>query len=265
MLVMRREKKPRSARRPGLLINNSRFYILLISALFSIMVVTYLRTEIISSTLYVIRVQQVFGFTALFFWYLALIASPLSSIFGKDGFMKQYLFARRAFGVSAAYFALLHMLFGVFGQLGGIGNLLLLPWRFQQAVIFGGITLIFLLIMAATSFDSVIRFMTYTRWKWLHRTSYVAAILVFLHVWMIGTHIGYSWVRWSLFLALVVLAGLESYRAARNLQKKLKGAGQVALIAYFITFFAWSVVFIAYLPRLVDGNHENHINNGSGH
>lgn len=251
--------------RPGLFVNNSRFYILLLSFLLSLLVLTYLRTEVNSTTLYVIRVQQVYGFAALFFWYAALLASPLSSIFGKDGIMKQYLYARRALGVSAAYFAMLHMLFGVFGQLGGLGNLLLLPGRFKVALVFGATALVFLLLMAATSFDKVIKFMTFPRWKWLHRTGYLAAILVFLHVWMIGTHTGYSWVRWGFFSALVILAGLESYRAARQLQKKLRRTGQPVLVIIFTIIFAGSVAFIAYLPQLIDGYHESHIDAGAGH
>ncbi len=251
--------------RPGLFVSNSRFYILLIAFILSVLVACYLRTAIASTALYMIRVQQIYGFTALFFWYLALLATPLSSIFGREGTMKQYLYARRALGVSAAYFALLHMLAGLYGQIGGLGNILLLPARFQQAVLMGSIALLFLLLMAATSFDSITRILTFPRWKWLHRCGYTAAILVFLHVWMIGTHTAYAWVRWGFFCLLVFLAGLESYRAATNLRRRLKETGNLLLAFFFVTFFAWSVAAIAYLPRLVDGHHETHTGAGSRH
>ncbi len=247
-------------KRPGLFVSNSRFYILLFSVLISIVVVSYFRGAVSSDVLYKIRVQQVYGFTALFFWYLALLATPLSSIFGKAGFMRQYLYARRALGVSAAYFATLHMLFGIFGQIGGVGNLFLLPSRFQAAILLGSVALVFLLLMAVTSFDKVIAWMTFPRWKWLHRLGYIGAILVFLHVWMIGTHTGYAWVRWGFFWALVLLAALESWRGAKQLQKRFRGIGQLSLIIVFITFFVWSVALIAYLPRWVKGYHQSHVN-----
>jgi sulfoxide reductase heme-binding subunit YedZ len=252
-------------KRPGLFLHNSRFYILIITFLLSMIILTFSRTSIDSTTLFMIRVQQVYGFMALFYWYLSLLASPLASCFGKDGFMKQYLYARRALGVSAAYFALLHMLFGLFGQLGGPGNLLLLPGRFQQALLFGAVALIFLLVMAATSFDKVIRLMTFPRWKWLHRLGYIAAILVFLHVWMIGTHISYPWVRWTFFSLLTVLAIAESFRAARALRKRLGGTNQLIFIFFFITFLGWSIGVITYLPRLVAGYHESHSVQAGGH
>ncbi len=245
-------------KRPGLFVDNIRFYILLLAGIMSFIAAAYLRINVSSDTLFVIRLQQVYGFIALFFWYIALLATPLSSIFGKEGFMRQYLFARRALGVSAAYFALLHVLLGLFGQLGGIGNLLLLPDRFQLSLLFGGLGLLVLLTMAFTSFDKVIKWMTFQRWKWLHRLGYLAAILVFLHVWTVGTHMTYTWVRWVFFGALVLLAGLESWRTALNIRKWVKSLNQLEFLLIFISLFVVLMVFIVVLPRTVTSYHSRH-------
>lgn len=255
----------RWGKRPGLFVDNSRFYILCFTVLASIIILTYFRTTIQSDTLYLIRVQQVYGFMALLCWYLALLATPLGSIFGKRGFMRQYLYARRALGVSAAYFATLHMLLGLFGQLGGPGNIWLLPDRFRLALIFGLIGLLVLLLMAATSFDKVVAWLTFPRWKWLHRVGYAAAIFVFLHVWMIGTHVGYAWLRWTVFIALMLLAGLESWRATLNIHKKVKDLNRPELLLLFISLLVCSAVLIVALPRTVGRYHAAHEASHGGH
>lgn len=242
-------------KRPGLFISNSRFYILMFSLILSVIILCYLRVTVIGNTVFAIRLQQVYGFISLFYLYLALIATPLGTIFGKEGAMRQYLYARRALGVSAAYFATLHMLISLFGQLGGISNLGNLPGRFLLAVIFGFGALLTLLLMAATSFDKVIAWMTFPRWKWLHRFVYLATIIIFLHVWMLGTHIDYAWIRWSIFAALVLFAGLESWRSALLINKKTKGLNKPEFALLFISIFVSAVVFIVILPKTVDRFH----------
>ncbi len=201
---------------------NLRFYILCFSLILSVLVFSVYRIIVPSDTLYLIRVQQFFGFTAFLYLYISLLATPMKTIFGDNGFMKHYLHARRALGVSSAYFAILHMLTGVFGQLSGFSGILLLPRQFQIAIIFGFIALLILVLLAATSFDVAVQKLTFPRWKLLHRFVYLAGVLIVLHIWIIGTHLVYSWVRYGLFIAILILALLESYRTARKVFKKDK-------------------------------------------
>lgn len=245
-------------RRPGLFKDNIRFYILLFAGILSVLIAAWLRLQLSGDTLYLIRLQQVYGFAALSFWYLALLATPLGVVFGKQGRMRHYLFARRALGVSAAYFALLHMLIALSKLLGGLSGIWLLPGRFRLALFFGLIGLVCLLAMAATSFDKVIKAMTFRRWKWLHRVGYVGAVLVLLHVWMIGTHLTYPWLRWLLFCMLGLLAVLESWRVAL-LAEKISG-GQDKIMRWFL-FFILSVLFLGSLllvPRTIGSYHQEH-------
>ena len=88
------------------LLDNSRFYILATSFLISLAVIGFLRLQIPSDQLFYIRTQQVFGLLAIFYWYVALIISPIGHVIGKHR-MKKVEFARRAIGVSAFYFVLL--------------------------------------------------------------------------------------------------------------------------------------------------------------
>lgn len=257
------DEKPAAHRwwgkRPGLFVNNSRFYILLFSICISLLVICYFRINIASTTLYTIRVQQLFGFLSLTFWYFALLATPMQTVFGKDGFMKQYLYARRALGVSAAYFAVLHMLFGLFGQLGGVSQVFILPDRFKLAVLFGAAGLVVLVLMAATSFDKVIDWLTFPRWKWLHRLAYIASILVLLHIWIIGTHLGYTWVRVVMFGMLALFLVLESWRIATVLQKKLnKTSDKEFRVEIFMALAAISLAALLIVPNVINSYHSSH-------
>ncbi len=251
-------------KRPGLFVRNSRFYILAAAVCVSITILCFFRTQYVSDGLFLIRVQQIFGFIALGLWYLALLATPLSVVLGKQGAMQQYLYARRALGVAAAYYAVLHMGFGIFGQLGGLSGLTLLPEAFQQALIFGLVGLITLLAMAATSFDKAIRFLTFPRWKWLHRFGYVAAVFVFLHVWIIGTHMESTTIRLIAGLLLSFLLVLESWRASLQIEKL---SGDKDLRTRVLIFLSLSVLFVgvvAYVPQTVNRFHGGHTG-GSHH
>jgi DMSO/TMAO reductase YedYZ heme-binding membrane subunit len=85
------------------------------SLLISLGVTAWLRLQISSDQLYYIRLEQVFGFIGLAFLYIALIISPLSLLFKQNQGVKYMLFARRAIGVSAAYFAVLHASVALWG------------------------------------------------------------------------------------------------------------------------------------------------------
>lgn len=247
------------------LFDNSRFYILASSFLLSVLVFCLLRIQISSDQLLFIRSQQLFGLFCLIYWYCALIISPVGYIVGKQR-MKRIEFARRAIGVSAFYFALLHAGVALWGQLGGIGELKYLPTLFQWSLIGGLVALIILGIMAVTSFDVVVKFMTYRKWKWLHRLVYTAFILVVLHVWSIGTHLAYSSVQMSAFAMLVILSGLELLRVTKLTSEKYFHLTKAEFFAFFLALWMCVVALIAALPALVQNYHSRHADHdGSQH
>ena len=239
------------------LLFNSRFYILAVTFLISVVVAAFLRLQIPSDQLFYIRTQQVYGLLCIAFWYVALIISPVGYIIGKKR-VSHLEFARRAIGVSAAYFAVLHGSIALWGQLGGISELALLPSLFQWSLAGGSFALLILLIMAATSFDKVVSFMTYKRWKLLHRLVYIAWILVVLHIWTVGTHMAYTGVQWTVFIALVILIGLELYKVSDKLNRKYFKLGRTEAITLFASTWAICAALILMTPSVISNYHTQH-------
>lgn len=240
------------------LFDNSRFYVLVSSVLVSLLVAAWLRITVEADQLYYIRLQQIMGLLSLVYWYVALLISPLGYVVGKER-LRHWAFARRAIGVSAAYFALVHFAVALWGQLGGLSELGRLPELIQISLIFGFAGVVVLLIMAATSFDAVVKFMTYQRWKLLHRTTYIAFVLVVLHIWMLGTHVTYVGVQWAGIAALLLLAGLESYRILKNLDAKWHFFdGRVSVLLILLVVLAVWLFAILSIPTLFDNYHSKH-------
>ncbi len=239
------------------LLHNTRFYILVSSVLLSCIVLAWLRLQIPADQLFYIRTQQVFGLLCIFYWYFALVISPIGYVVGKQR-TKKLEFARRAIGVSAFYFALLHASVAVWGQLGGLGQLQYLPSLFKWSLLGGVVALAILLVMTATSFDAVVKYMTFRKWKWLHRLVYVGGIVAMLHVWSIGTHLAYSGVQLTAFIALVVLNGLELFRVTKLVNQKYLHFGRPEAATLFITLWVIAISLILLTPKLVQNYHSRH-------
>lgn len=242
---------------PYSLLNNSRFYILAASLLMSALIVGLLRIHIPSDQLFVIRTQQVFGLLCLIYWYVALAISPIGHIVGKQR-MKRVEFTRRAIGVSAFYFAFLHTIIALWGQLGGLGQLQHLPTLFQWSLAGGFVALIILGIMAVTSFDRIVRFMTYRKWKWLHRLVYAAFTLVVLHVWSVGTHLAYSEIQIVSFVLLLLLSGLELFKVIKVANGKYLHLSKVEIVTLFVASWACIAALIISIPVVVQNYHSRH-------
>ena len=108
------------------LTRNIRFYILAATVCVSIFVFCWLRLTITDNQLFLIRAEQSFGYLCVVYWYLALLVSPLQKQMGNRFNLTPLVFSRRAIGVSAAYFALLHAGIALWGQIGGFSGLVLL-------------------------------------------------------------------------------------------------------------------------------------------
>lgn len=252
------------------LLNNSRFYILTTAVLLSILIPSIIRLNISTDQLFYIRTQQFFGFISIFYWYLALIISPMGYLIGKNK-IKHLEFARRAIGVSAAYFATLHAGVAFWGQLGGARGFNLLPDLFKWSIAGGLFGVIVLFMMSATSFDKVIKIMTYKKWKWLHRLGYIGGVFSVLHVWSLGTHLGSGFVQLISFGALVILSGLELFRVVTLLARKYKSLEVKSnfIISYLVLWLV-TIALIGSIPYVVDSyrsDHSKHDNSshGGGH
>jgi methionine sulfoxide reductase heme-binding subunit len=239
------------------LLSNSRFYVLTASLLVSIIVAAWLRITIPSDQLFYIRSQQVYGLLAVILLYGAVILTPIAKLMQQNKYIQRALFARRAIGVSAFYFSLLHTVIAVADQLGGIGAINLLPERFVSALILGAIGLFILATMAFTSFDTVVTRMTFKRWKRLHSFVYLAGILIIVHVWLIGTHSVIPGVRIASAAALAMLFALESFRMVTKWAPRY-GLGIMKQRLLGILIFALLFGSLWLLPLLAGSYHDDH-------
>lgn len=207
------------------LLKNSRFWILAIAVVLSANGAGFIQLEVPPGSLQTIRIGQFYGFMALVLLYAAILASPLTKVFPGLPGKAAYLHARRAIGVSACYYALLHGYVTFFGQLDGLSGIAYLNHTYRLSLVLGVFAAAVLCIMAATSFDWVVDHMGYKHWKLLHRLVYFASVAVLLHVMLIGPHYdnGLSSLSGVTYVAGVFLVALESVRIARNIRQRKIG------------------------------------------
>lgn len=132
------------------LIHHSRKLILLFSFLLSIFVFLYIDSTTGTDNLLKIRLSQYFALIATVYLYLALLASPLYSVFPNFPYKPLYIRARRALGQSAFYFATLHACISFFGLLGGFAGLKFLTTSYLQAISLSFSAYLILAVMATT-------------------------------------------------------------------------------------------------------------------
>lgn len=228
-------------------LRNSRFYILFASLLFSLGIYLYITQTIPTGILQTERVTQTFAFSSLLLLYAALFASPLFAVFPKLTIRAQYIHARRALGISAWYFAVLHASFAFFGQLGGFNGLFYLSNTYLFAIALSFTALLILSAMAVTSFDQVLKKLTHKKWKLIHRFVYLALLLIVIHALMLGTH--FQTLTDSIpqicFVLLAILLIFEAIRFDRYLSKKFASLPRVGVSFCIVLFFLAG--FLTYL------------------
>lgn len=187
------------------LLKNSRFWILALAVTLSVSIAGYIQLVVPPGSLQTIRIEQAYGFISLALLYTAMLASPLTKVFPKLPGKIAYLHARRAIGVSAFYYAVLHVYITFFKQLNGFRGIKYLNHTYSLSLLGGVFTLGVLFVMAITSVDWIVDHMGYKNWKLLHRLVYLASLALLLHILLIGPHYDNS---------LTVLGGLTYMAAA---------------------------------------------------
>jgi DMSO/TMAO reductase YedYZ heme-binding membrane subunit len=209
---------------PKTLLSNIRFYILLFSSLLLIGIYLWCKIVIPEGNLQIVKLTEYYALTTISFLYLSLLTTPLYVAFPKLPGRAQYTKARRALGVSAFFFALMHVYYAFFGQLGGFKGLGFLSTNYLIAISLSTVALIILGLLALTSFDYAVRVLG-AKWKILHRFVYVAGFLILIHAMLLGTHfinLPSSSVARIWFVLLSVLGLLEALRLDSYLEKGLR-------------------------------------------
>jgi DMSO/TMAO reductase YedYZ heme-binding membrane subunit len=191
---------------------NVRVYILAGSILLSALIYVGVKATVASGSLQTIRLTQIYALTSVAYLYVTLLAGPLTKLFTGLPFRGQYLKARRALGVSAFWFGLLHANMAFFGQLGGFGGLGFLSRRYLIAISLSATALLILFMMTATASDAAVEKLGFKNWKRLHRLVYLAGILILIHAAMLGTHFAdlAAVIPRLLLAAVVVLMSLHA-------------------------------------------------------
>lgn len=135
------------------LLVNSRFWILSFGIILSVCIAGIVQLLIPSGTLQIIRIEQIYGFTAVFLLLLALLISPITVLYANLRFKQEIIHARRAIGVLVFYYAFLHSLLAFTKQLGGFNGIQYYNSEYGWSLILGGISLIILTFLAVTSID----------------------------------------------------------------------------------------------------------------
>ncbi len=246
------------------LFKNIRFYVLVFSVVLSLVIYAIVVMTIPEGTLQIIRLTQVYALTAIAYLYLVLLAGPLCFTFMWLPFRGKYLKARRAMGISVVYFALLHSSLAFFGQLGGFPGLFYLNSKYLLSISLSFIALVIFCLMASTSFDFMVRKLTFPRWKFLHRFVYLAGILVLIHALLLGTHFSnLSELIPQISIGLLaILLLLETNRIDAWLQRKFATLPKFGFTLVLAVSLIISYVLLAFVPADIPlslGIHSQHI------
>jgi sulfoxide reductase heme-binding subunit YedZ len=150
------------------------------------------------------------GFIACVLLAVVLTFTPLRVLFPKSGLVQALNRHRRLVGVSAFFYALLHLSTHLLYE----GGFAILASDVKKPFLLTGlIAFSILLVLAITSLNRAVRWLGGKRWKKLHRLAYVAAALVAYHQ-AAARKIFPVQVLW-IFVPLVLLELLRIVRQAR--------------------------------------------------
>ncbi|MBS1170162.1 MAG: sulfoxide reductase heme-binding subunit YedZ [Burkholderiaceae bacterium] len=87
----------------------------------------------------------------------------------------------------------------------------------RMPLLTGFISLVIMLVLAATSFQVAMRWMGGKKWQWLHRLTYVSAVLAVVHYWLEVSRYGANQPLWfGAIVAALLLFRLAAFIARRN-------------------------------------------------
>jgi methionine sulfoxide reductase heme-binding subunit len=174
----------------------------------------------------IVTINSLFGFLALIIYALTLIPSNLTKVFPhtKQWKINRYLLKQRRFlGLTAFALSLDHVIISLNKY-----QISLLSIKTYQTYYTGIFILIIFAVLAFTSNDWSIRQLTQKKWRLLHQLTYVALVLMLLHInWTfltpMGLHIvsfvSFMYVTRLLFSRIKVIR--QKNQASRQLPKLL--------------------------------------------
>lgn len=138
-----------------------------------------------------VTARQLYGLWALGLLLASMLLGPLTSVLPWMPFKASLMYGRRAAGVSALLFALLHVAVYAWSLLRWGWRAFYTPgllWVIGLAL--GIVVLADMFALGFTSRDGAVKSMGGRTWKRLHRTVYAALGLVLLHAILVGADFG---------------------------------------------------------------------------
>jgi len=151
------------------------------------------------------------GFVAVVLLVATLLLVPLAGAFPKWSWLQALRRQRRLWGVSAGFYAVLHVAIHFVGE-GGLATYGR-DWA-KPFFLSGALALMVLLLLLVTSIPGAVRYLGARRWKRLHRGVYLAAALALYH--QIHAHKVFPVEVVGIFGPLVCLEVLRVFRFLRK-------------------------------------------------
>jgi sulfoxide reductase heme-binding subunit YedZ len=142
----------------------------------------------------------------------AMVLSPLLSLIGPRPWLSWLIQRRRALGVAAFGYAILHLIFYII-DMGNLDDILAEFWAL--GIWTGWAAMLLFVPLAVTSNDASMRALK-AGWKRLQRLVYPAAVLVLVHWIFIHNNLGPALVH---FIPLVLLVAARYFLANRSIFK----------------------------------------------
>lgn len=225
---------------------NSRLLIYFVTFSVIIVIYTYFSATIPSESLRTIRITQTFGLIALLYLYLALLQTPLYHAFPFLPGRAQWRHARKALGISAWVFAVLHGSNAFFNQLGGFNGIQFLSNTYRVPLVLSSVALLILSVMAVTSLSFLVAKLG-SYWKPVHRLVYLAGFLILIHAMMLGTHFHsiHSSIPTVVISLISLLLILQGIRIDSYFQQKLQTQKRFTIV--FPLWVAILAIALCYL------------------
>jgi DMSO/TMAO reductase YedYZ heme-binding membrane subunit len=194
-----------------------------------------------------IRLAQDYALTAILFLYLSLLISPIYIVFPTLPLRGLYTKARRALGVSAFYFAYLHIYFAFFKLLGGFEGLGFLNSKYLVSIFLGFTGSLILFLMATISTNWALMKLG-KNWKFIHRFVYLAGTLIVFHALMLGSHFQNlsDSIPTLFFFMLIFLLVLESIRIDKYISKKYS---KLRIVVDFLSGIVLTIIIIYFFAN----------------
>ncbi len=142
------------------------------------------------------------------FMIMAMMLSPLVSLIGQRRWLSWLVQRRRALGVAAFAYAVLHLVFYVI-DMGNLGDILAEFWAL--GIWTGWAAMLLFVPLALTSNEASVRALK-SGWKRLQRLVYPAAVLVLVHWIFIHNNLGPALVH---FIPLAALVAARYFRSTK--------------------------------------------------